>query len=415
MDIVIIGAGAAGISAVETIRKLDQEVPVHLISKMKYPYSLCAIPQFLAGEIKEPYLERYDNSYFRKLKVYAHFGDTVVKITPDQNLVTLQSGEEIRYDKLLIATGSRPIVPKIPGIERKGVYSVGSIEDAKEISRHAKSGREVVVIGAGFIGLECAIALKKLGLDVAVVEMLDRVLPRTLDPEIATMAEKLLKQRKIKVILNDQVQEILGNEMVTGIRLRTKTLKCDMVVVAVGVRPELTLAKEAKITTNRGVSVDNHMRTNIANIFATGDVAEAVDFLTKERTTNAIWPNAISQGRVAALNMLGINAIDEGTLPQNVVDIFGTSFASIGSLQGEKIDMHKHRTLYRFTIENRRVIGAQLVGDVSNAGLISSFIRKGTDIKDLEHLKLFFPGKLHLLAAVTFYQLFRRAPTEKER
>lgn len=387
MHAVIIGTGGAGVSAIRTIRSLDEECKITAISKEKFlPYSPCSLPHMIAGEIDEKSIFRVRKDFFRKSRVRALFGRTVSRILARERAI-LVDGKKMSYDKLLVAAGSNPLRPSIPGIDLKGVYTLGNMTDAKQIMKWIEGGaKRAVVLGAGFIGVECAIALRKLGLEVSVYEMLDTVLPRMLDEDMSLEVERLLEKEGICFHLGSKVSEILGENRVEGVVSGRKRSPCDMVVLGIGVRPNIGFLKGSGIRTNSGVLVDAYLRTSVEDIYAAGDIVETEDRILRKRKVSAIWPNAVEQGRVAGYNMAGVRKRYEGLESINILDIYGVPVLSIGlsssELKGFEIEKVKtNRAVKKLLLKDGRILGLQMIGTVRNSGYFLTLAKKGVEIE----------------------------------
>ncbi|MBI4712056.1 MAG: NAD(P)/FAD-dependent oxidoreductase, partial [Planctomycetes bacterium] len=324
--------------------------PVTLISRERLPaYSPCALPYLISKELPHKHITRIKDNFYKEMDIKTVLGNPVCKIMTKKNTVTLCNGRSYKYDKLLIATGSVPIIPPIqPQItaqrQIKGVFAVDTLEGTKRIAQYitkntqrqrspALSGKvkKAVVIGAGFTGIETALALVKQGVETTIVEMLDRILPRMLDSEVASIAQQKLKDAGIKFNLNSQVvtintspqrQHSVKDTKVSGITLASgEEIDCQIVIMAIGVRPNMEFIKDSGININKGILVDETMQTSISDIYAAGDVAETVDYLTGQRVVSAIWMNAVEQGRVAGLNMAGVRTAYDGADSINVLNI----------------------------------------------------------------------------------------------
>jgi len=385
MNVVVIGSGAAAISAVETIRDVDKDSRVTIISLEKEIYSPCLLPYYLSGDINEERLLFRDPHFYDRMRVDPIF-KKATKVVPAQNSVLLEDGGKVKYDKLLIATGSSPLSPKVEGIDKNGVFFFNTIEDARKIVGWSEGTTRAVVIGAGFIGMEAAISLRNKGIDVSLVEMQDRVLPELLDKEIAEVAQKQLKRNGIKVILESHVSELVGNGKVDGAILARRRIECDMALITAGIAPNIDLVKGTDINLGTGIIVDENMKTSVGNVYAAGDVAEAIDIVTKERRINPIWPNAVKQGRVAASNLLGIESKYEGSDRMNVIDIFGMPIVCIGHKVADSEEISAPGK--KITLKDNRIVGLTFVGNIKSAGVILSLIRKGVDISRMKDIIL---------------------------
>jgi NAD(P)H-nitrite reductase large subunit len=389
MHVVIIGTGGAGTSAIQTIRSVDEKCKITAISKEKYmPYSPCSLPYLLGGEIEEKNIFRVGKDFYKRNKVKPLLGKTVSKIVPKEKAVLLDGGK-VKYDKLLVATGSNPLKPPIPGINLKGVYALGNLTDAKRIMKWiGKGSKNAVVLGAGFIGIECAIALRRLGLKVSVFEMLDSVLPKMLDEDMSLEVKKILEKEGIRFHLGKQVSKIVGNGKVKGVVSGKKRAACDTVVLGIGVRPNIEFLKGSKIKTNMGVLVNDHLRTSVKDIYAAGDIVEAEDKIRGSKWVNAIWPNAVEQGRIAGYNIAGVRKQYEGLESINILDIYGVPVLSIGmpAFELKDFDVEKvktNRSMKKLLLRDGKVVGVQMVGAIRNSGYFLGLAKKGVDVEEV--------------------------------
>ena len=387
--LVIIGSGAAGLSAVQTIIEHENSVDVVLITKDTRFYALFSLPSFVAGEIDDKYLDRFDLQYFEDAGIKMKLDTSVTAVNPKSNSVHLESGKEVPYDKLLIATGASAIKPPIEGLDKEGVVTLVNLGDSQAILTRAKRKiKHAVVIGGGFVGIESATALHRLGAQVAIIEQENHLLPRMLDEDTAEIVNQLLQEQDIEIHTSASVNKLLGEKHVEGVQVDRKQIKCDLVVVAVGVRPNLDIIKGTQIKTNEGILVNEYMQTSVANVYAAGDVAEALDRATNELKINAIWPNAISQGRIAAQNMLGQQISYQGSDAINLINIFETPVLSIGQTlkeigECEVIRIHRNKVYRKLLLCDGKVMGYQTIGDLRNAGFILHAHRMGTDVTDV--------------------------------
>jgi NAD(P)H-nitrite reductase large subunit len=292
---------------------------------------------------------------------------------------------------LLISAGAKPITPKgIKGQELDGVHVMGTLDSALDILKHIKQGvKHAVIVGGGFMGIETATMLKTQGIDVTIVEMLPNILSRMLDPDVSDKIAEILKEHGIKLVLNDSVKSINGDKKVTGVTLNKNKLSCDMVILAIGVSPNIELIQDSGIKVNHGIIVDSKMQTNKKDIFAAGDITEVKEQIEGVQGSFAIWPNAIEQGRIAGLNIVGKNTTYDGAEVVNVLDIFKTPVVAMGRTSKE---IGKCKTLSSFTpqfskkilLKNNRIVGLQFVGTLRNAGTFYSLMKKGEDISSIK-------------------------------
>ncbi len=389
MRFVIIGAGAAGISALLTIRRIDTESEIKVVNKENVPpYSLSSLPFSLSGELPDKEINRFDGDFFSAMKADVITGH-VTGLDTESKKISLDGGKELSYDKLLIATGSSPIVPRIKGLDKLGVHFMGSLPDTWKLRDASKKANKVVVIGAGFVGLEAAIALRKLGKEVTVVEMLERVLPRMLDPDMAVIVQQMLEENGISIRLSDQVTDVLGEDCVSGVRTGKDEIDCELVVVGIGVRPNIDFIKGTAIKTNFGIVVDDLMLTTAKDIYAAGDVVEAFDPVLGKPRIAAIWPNAIEQGRVAGSNMAGVEARYAGLESVNIINIFDVPVVALGltsaDIEGtEPLVVNRGRTARKLLVKDDKAVGMQSIGSVRNLGFILGLINKGQKLGSLK-------------------------------
>jgi len=305
---VIIGNGGAGVSALQAIREVDKTSNITIISREQYPaYSPCSLPNLIAGEVDKPTIFRFDKQFYYRLNARFMKNTEVLQILPQNKEIKLTNRKSIKFDKLLIATGAKPITPKgIKGLELDGVHIMGTLDSALGILAHLNQGvSRAVVVGGGFMGVETAAMLRKRGIEVSIVEMLPHILSRMLDPDVSEKVAEILKDHGIKLVLNDTLKSVNGKKTVTGVSLGKETLRCDMVVMAIGVAPNIDIAQGSGIAVNQGIIVDPVMQTNKRNIYAAGDIAEVWEQIEGKQGSFAIWPNAVEQGRIAGLNIAG--------------------------------------------------------------------------------------------------------------
>lgn len=332
---VILGAGPAGVIAAETIRKHAPHDSITLVGdEAEPPYSRMAIPYLLMGNIDErgTYL-RKSPSHFADLRVnqlQAHAKSVDVAIKS----VVLDSGERLVYDRLLIATGSRPARPPIPGMDCAGVHPCWTLEDAREIMALAQPGARVLQMGAGFIGCIIMEALMQRGVRLSVVEMGDRMVPRMMGPTAGSMIRDWCEAQGVQVFTGTRVEAIHPGAPLAVRLSNGQTVAADLVISATGVKPNIGFLENSSITCLQGVLTDEHLQTSVPGIYAAGDCAEAFDKVSGTTMVSAIQPNAAEQARVAALNMVGQKSELRGVTQINVLDTLGLISTSFGNWQG---------------------------------------------------------------------------------
>ncbi len=367
-EYVIIGNGVAGATAAQSLVQTDPAAKAHILGEEPYPYYYRPrLWEFLAGEIEQSALYFRPVEWYATQRILVHLGTRAIALDPAEHRLTLATGEVIKYDHLLLATGARPFVPPIAGANRTGVFTLRTIDDALAIRAYAAGRRRAVVIGGGLLGLETARALSALGLEVIIVESAPHLLSRQLDGEGAQMLQARLQVVGLRRILtNVEPIAILGNEAVTGVQLKDgQTVAGELVLVSAGILPQVELARAAGLAVNRGVVVDQHLRTSAADIYAAGDVAEF------EKRVYGLVPPTIEQARVAAANMMGSQkATYSGTLPSATLKIVGIDLASLGeaSAEGSQYVILRQANeaagLYkRLVLRDGVIVGAILLGD----------------------------------------------------
>ncbi len=389
---VIIGAGPAGVIAGETLRKLDPQADITLIGdEPEPPYSRMAIPYVLVDKIDErgTYL-RKSETYFRDKKIEV-LQDRVTGVLPDKNSLSLQRQGELGYDKLLIATGSHPVSPPIPGIDAQGVYPCWTLDDARHIIARAQPGAKVVLMGAGFIGCIILEALASRGVDLSVVEMENRMVPRMMNEKSGNLIKQWCESKGVTVHTSTKVESIetapSDNQLHIGLD-NGSTLSADLVISATGVKPNIDLLDGSGLDTDLGVKVDDHLQTSNEHIFAAGDVAQGKDFSTGGYSIQAIQPTAAEHGRIAASNMAGRKSIHRGSVNMNVLDTMGLISSSFGLWMGvdggeasELYDADRYNYL-NLQFQDDLLVGASSLGLTNHVGVIRGLIQSKLRLGD---------------------------------
>jgi len=360
---VILGAGPAGVIAAETLRKHAPGDRVTLVGEEREaPYSRMAIPYLLMGNIDErgTWLRKGDTHYqglgIELLQARATQVDTAAR------RLTLDNGQTLAFDTLLIATGSNPARAPIPGIDLPGVHSCWTLADARAIQARATQGARVLQMGAGFIGCIIMEALAARGVALSVVEMGDRMVPRMMGPVAGGMIRQWCEAKGVQVFTGTRVEAIAqGKDNTLDVRLSNgKTLNVDLVISATGVKPSIGFLESSGVRCLQGVLTDEHMQTNVPGIYAAGDCAEAFDKVSGTTVVSAIQPNAAEQARVAALNMAGQSTELKGVTQINVLDTLGLISTSFGNWQGVPGGEHAELT----DLAEGRHLSLQFNGDV---------------------------------------------------
>lgn len=402
MKVTVIGNGIAGFSAASTLRHLDGQCEITVMSGESSPlYSPCVLADYISGDIpRERVFVKSVQDYGRH-SLTLLLGHEVKEIDPARKYVLADDGASVPFDKLVLATGSRAII--LSELKR-GIFKLKTIKDADEILKHR--GTKVVVIGAGPIGIEVAIALYHRGYRVSILEMMDHVLPLGLDTMGANKVKAILEEHGIEVFSGERSERILGTDQVKGVVTNRQEIECDTLVWAVGMRPNIELAAKSGIQVGDkgGIRVNPRMETSLPDIYACGDCIESNDILTGEPYPNLFWHNANRQGAVAARNCAGLPTNYPGSHNLLNVDVFGNHVAGFGfteaalnrfrdlkAFEGNPprisiIEKEKNGSYYRLVIAGDRCMGAQFLNiDLTQRamGLFWSFILQKRSMEGL--------------------------------
>ena len=401
MKHVILGNGPAGVIAAETIRQRAPNDQIVLIgSEDAPPYSRMAIPYLLMGNIDESgtYL-RKDPKHFEQLKIELVQGKASSIDVASKKIIV--EGKPIPFDKLLIATGSTPIRPPIPGIDLPGVHTCWTLEDAKSIAKLAKPGSRVLQMGAGFIGCIILEALATQKVDLTVVEMGDRMVPRMMTATAGGLIKSWVQKKGVQVYTDTKVQEITSTGSGLSVKLSNGVaIEVDLVISATGVRPNIDFLSSSGLEIDRGILVNECMQTTEADIYAAGDVTESIDFSTGVRIVNAIQPNAAEQARIAAINMTGGETQTLGSLQINVLDTLGLISFSFGLWSGasggdfvEMLDSEGHKYI-RLEFLGDVIVGANCVGTTEHIGVLRGLIQGKVALGEWKAILMQEPTKI---------------------
>ena len=386
---VIIGTGPAGVTAAETLKKLDPESVVTMIGdEPEPPYSRMAIPYLLIDQIVESgtYLRKNSNHY--KALGISHVEGLVDSINQEKSEVNLHGGTTVGYDRLLIASGSTPVTPPIEGVDHPLVSSCWTLEDARRISEVAKPNTDVVLMGAGFIGCIILEALAKSGANLTVIEMEDRMVPRMMNDTAGNLIKDWCESRGVSVNTSTRVESITEDGRGLSVTLSDgKSIPADLVVSATGVKPNIGFLDGTDIKTDLGILVNRQMQTSDPHIYAAGDVAQGKDFSSEEFSVQAIQPTAVEHGQLAAKNMFGLkNAIHQGSVNMNVLDTLGLISSSFGLWMGiengescELLNKERFRYINLQFCEDV-LIGATSLGLTEHVGVLRGLIQTKTKL-----------------------------------
>ena len=410
MKVVVIGSGTAGSNFALFARKVDRKAEILVIGKERtMQYSPCALPFVLSGRIEK--LENivvFPGEFYKRQRIDMMLETEVKEIDRERKVVITDKGE-VSYDKLILAVGSRAFVPPIRGVDSKGVFTLKSMEDVSRIQAYLKerNPKKAVVIGAGLIGLEGAVAFRELGLEVLVVELLPHLLPTMLDKDMASIVQKHLEEKGIKFKFGVGVSEIVGDP-VKGVKIGEDEIEADLVLVATGVRANTDLAKKAGLEVNRGIIVDEYLRTSDPDIYAIGDCAETFDAITGKRILSQLGTTAVRMAKIAAINALGGEEKFKPVFNTAITELFDLEIGTFGMTQeraekeGIKVAVGKFRGSTKpeyypggkpITVKlifgmDKKLIGAQIVGGERVWGRImalSMAAQKGATLEDVAY------------------------------
>ncbi len=381
---VIVGGGVAGVSAAETIRKNSERSQITLIAtESELPYYRLNLTRYLAGEIVRDTLPIHPEEWYAENRIELVRGISVKELDSGLRQVRLADGREFDYDKLILATGSHPYVPALDGVEKDGVKTLRTMADADAILSAVRDQAECVCIGGGVLGIETAGALARLGASVTLLESHEWLMPRQLNLRAAAMLERYMESLGVKVVKNARSSAIEGDQAANGVRLTDgRFVKGDLIVLATGVRPNTAIARKAGIEVDKGIVVDQHLRTSLPDVLAAGDVAEHNGQLY------GAWGASQFQGQIAALNALGIDTPFGGIPRSNVIKLLGIDISSMGQftppdgsfivLEDESPD--SYATL---VFHDGRLVGAILIGHPASATAVKAAIEGGREFSRL--------------------------------
>lgn len=407
MKVVIIGGGAAGASCAARLRRLDEEAEILILEKTdEISIANCGLPYYISGVIdeREKILVSTPNKFKTMFNIDVRLNSEVVKINREAKNVELQNGEVFNYDKLVLAPGASTIIPDFEGMDKEKVFGVRTLRDADKIKDYIKTNnsQKAVVIGGGFIGVEIAENLIEMGLKTTLVELQNQILA-PVDSEVAAFAQNEMRDNGVELILGDGVQRFNNNSLVLN---SNKEVEFDIVVMAIGVKAETSLAKACGLEVNRGIKVNDNMQTSDENIYAAGDSVEVKDFVLEQDTMIPLAGPANRQGRIIADNICGDNSIYKKSQGTSVLKVFDLTVASVGNnekqLKAKNIQYWKtfvfsrsHAGYYPDSVQNfyklifnneGKILGAQAVGldgVEKRIDVISSIMRNDGTIQEL--------------------------------
>jgi NAD(P)H-nitrite reductase large subunit len=392
----IIGGGTAGMNAIRTIRE-EESAPseITLVSAEK-PYSRMVLPYYLDRSIAESHVFTATLAHLAAWNVKTHLGRRATGLDPTARACTLDDGTRIEYDDCLIATGSSPVRAPVPGADGRGVHSFWTLDEARGIIAQIKPGHRVVMVGAGFISFTILNSILSLGARLTIVEIAPRILPRMIDAAGAQLVEGWLARHGVTVRAGATVTAIEDARGRKRVRMKTGgDIPCDLVIMATGIRTNLEWLKGSGVTVNRAVVVDDHLRSNVASVYAAGDVAEGRDLISGTPAVHAIEPTAQEHGRVVGANMAGRDVRYRGSLIINIVEVCHLDVASFGAWDDARAEVisgvHPDRPAYRkMLFRGDRMVGAIILAPSSDiwstndVGMLKGLVQSGVSLGALK-------------------------------
>ncbi len=387
--IAVVGNGIAGDQAAFAAKRTDPDARVVMLSREPHPlYSACVLAEYVAGEIPRSTVFLRSAEDYVRAGIEMRFSREVSSWSPEDRALRLD-GEELVYDGLIIATGSRPFVPPIPGVDKEGVFALKSFDDAEGLRR--MQGKAAVVVGAGPVGMEAAVAFRRLGWSVAVVELMDRILPRMLDAPLSESVKKHLEGRGVSVFLGERVEEIEGGVRVEAVRTDQRTLAADVVVLVIGMRPRVELAKAGGLALGPagGIDTDETMSVGLPGVWACGDCAESKDLISGARGLHMLWNNARLQGQTAGANAAGARKRYAGSLNVTTVKMFDRAVGAVGAPavdfpEGEARVLHRKSGdgELQLVFSGNRLAGVQGLDDLDRLGGLTAMMLNDVPIRE---------------------------------
>lgn len=397
MKHVIIGNGIAGISAAETLRELDPRAPITIVGAEEHlPYSRPMISLVLSGEM------RFDEIAIRPADFYSRFqlepviGERVVSLDVAKREIHTDKGKAIAFDRLLIASGATPKPVNTPGVDLENVFYMRTQSDVASILRALPRAKSAVILGGGLVAYKAAYGLLHRGVKTTMVVRSAHPLSMVVDPFAGQRILETLQQNGIDVRVRCDVEAFDGNGQVNEASLTDGSrIQCDLAIVAKGVQPSLSFLSSSDIRINQGIVVDEHLETTVPGIFAAGDVAEAMDVARQKPAVNAIWPVAVEQGRIAAMNMAGREVIYKGSIARNVmrvfdVDVLTGGLVNVGSEEYEVVVRQdwRRRSYHKIVFRGDVLVGLVMVNAVEQGGLLLSLIQHQAPVRVPKELLL---------------------------
>lgn len=394
MKYLIIGNSAAGVNAADAIRANDEKGNVTIVSNEEFnAYGRPLISYYLSGKVKPENMYYRNEDFYKFRNIEVLLNSEAEKMDVKNKEVFISGGKKLSYDKLLIATGSSPFIPPIKNLDlnkQENVFTFLAYKDGVKLKGKITKKSKVVIAGAGLIGLKAAEGLFGQVESITVIDLADRVMASVLDKAAADIIQSHIEQNDIDFKLQTSICEVCGERNVNSVVLSNgETLDCDILIVAVGVRPNVNLAKEAGVKTAKGIIVDEYMETSAKDVYAAGDCVESLDLLLNESKVLALWTNASNQGETAGFNMTGMKKKAPAAFPMNAISFFGLQLISAGIISSSKQDDivtdSAENKLRRLNISNDSLIGFILINYKQRAGIYTALINDRTKLSTLEY------------------------------
>jgi len=400
----IVGSSHAALSALEAIRIQDTESPITLVTQEDtFPYSPTILPYVISGQVDAKEIFLRDRDDLDRARVTFKKGTRVVAVEPDNHAVALSSGETLGYEKMLLATGAEPTLPSIPGMKEASCHVLRTLADALRLQSAAHKVKSAIILGAGLIGMHAAENLAKAGVQITIVEALSRVLPGYFDEQAAGLVQRVFTEHDVKILTESTVTHVTARSGACTVSLESGIeLSADLLLVATGVRARMDYLAGSGMDTGEGIVVDDTMRTSSRDIWAAGDVAEACSFFGGKKRVNAALPNAVEQGRIAGMDMVGDSALKPftGGLPVNAYRFFENHSFSAGmsvvpdSEEGFEVGLIFQPTSMQYqklVFEGDRLVGISGINTGLDPGIMWQLIRRKIELGKMKRKFAAFP------------------------
>lgn len=387
--IIIIGNGIAGITALKAIREVDKESEIFIFGEEKfYPYNRIKLSKSLFEELSENNILLQKKDWYDENKIDIYISQNVIEINIEKKQVILSDGRIFKYDKLLLANGARNNKPPIEGINKAGVLTLRTLQDALDIKNQIKEGKSIINIGGGIQGLETAWNLQQHGIKVSIIEFQSRLMPNQLDQRASQILQEAVEKFGTTIYLNTKAHKIIGSDRVEGVVTHSgETFPCQEVIYAVGIKPNIEIAQNTPIKCGKGIIVNEKMETNVEDIYAAGDVAEF------KGSVAGLWNISIGHGKVAGYNIAGKDSIYQQIVPVTTLNAFKLSLFSMGCVDENEttktlVEENNEGQYMKVFIRDSRIVGAIVIGDTKRSPIFKIAIEKETSLQSMDLSKI---------------------------